>query len=127
MRLIHYTAMCVLLASTALAGMDVGTASPPLTIQRVNSAPIDISQYKGKVVAIAFIDTTCPHCQNLTKLLNTISKQYADKPVQFLEAAFNDAAPALLPEFIKNFQPNFPAGYVTRQVVLNYLSYPVLQ
>jgi cytochrome oxidase Cu insertion factor (SCO1/SenC/PrrC family) len=77
MRFLSCTAACVLLASTALA-MDVGKASPPLTIQRLSGAPLNLEQYKGKVVALAFIDTTCPHCQHLTQLLNTITKQYAD-------------------------------------------------
>jgi thiol-disulfide isomerase/thioredoxin len=126
MRFLPYTAVCVLLASTAVA-MDVGKPSPPLTIQRLSGTAIDLNQYKGKVVALAFIDTTCPHCQHLTQLLNTISKQYADKPVQFVACAFNDGAQALLPKFIQEFQPTFPVGFCARQAVLTYLSYPVLQ
>src|SRR5215469_3385609 len=126
MRLIPITMVSVLLACTALADMEVGKPSPKLTIQRLSGAPIDLSQFKGKVVALAFIDTTCPHCQALTTMLNSISKQYADKPVQFVECAFNDGAQQLLPKFIQQFQPNFPVGFCSRQDVLTYLSYSVL-
>jgi thiol-disulfide isomerase/thioredoxin len=126
MRLIPFTTMCVLLASSAVA-MDLGQPSPPISIQQLHGPAIDLSQYKGKVVVIAFIDTTCPHCQHLTQLLNGISKQYAGKPVQFVECAFNDGAQQLLPKFIQDFQPNFPAGFAPRQAVLNYLSYPILE
>jgi peroxiredoxin len=126
MRLIPFAAMSVLVLSTALA-MDVGKPAPPFTIPQLHSATIDLNQYKGKVVAIALIDTTCPHCQHLTQLLNTISRQYADKPVQIVACAFNDGAQQLLPKFMQEFQPNFPVGYCSRQAVLTFLSYPVLQ
>ncbi len=115
------------MASGAVAGMDVGKPSPPLVIPQLHGAAININQFKGKVVALAFIDTTCPHCQRLTGLLNDFSKQFANKPVQFLACAFNDGAQALLPKFMLDFQPKFPVGYCTREVVLNYLTYPVLQ
>jgi thiol-disulfide isomerase/thioredoxin len=127
MRLIPFTAICVFLASNAVAGMDIGKPSPPLQLQQLHGAAIDINQYKGKVVALAFIDTTCPHCQHLTMLLNDISKQYLNKPVQFAACAFNDGAQLALPKFIEQFQPKFPVGYCTRDVVIKYLSYPVLQ
>ena len=126
MRLFLVSTVCIALAATAVA-MDLGKPSPPLSIQQLNGSPLQLSQYKGKVVALAFIDTQCPHCQNLTKLLNGITKQYTAKGVQFVACAFNDGAQQLLPQFIQQFQPNFPVGFCSREAVLNYLSYPVLQ
>jgi peroxiredoxin len=126
MRILFPAAMCSLLALTAMA-MEVGKPSPALTIKQLSGPPLEISQYKGKVVAIAFIDTNCPHCQNLTKLLNVISKEYAGKPVQILGCAFNDGAQQALPQFIQQFQPNFPVGYCSRDVVLNYLQFPMVK
>ena len=126
MRLIFATTMCIVLGFTAMA-MDLGKPTQPFTIQQLNGPALQLSQYKGKVVAVAFIDTACPHCQNLTKLLNMISKEYAGKPVQFVACAFNDGAQLALPQFIQQFQPNFPVGFCTRDAVLNYLQYPVLK
>jgi peroxiredoxin len=126
MRLLLLSTVCVSLASTAV-GMDLGKPSPALSIQQLSGSPLQLAQYKGKVVALAFIDTQCPHCQNLTKLLNGITKQYTAKGVQFVACAFNDGAQQLLPQFIQQFQPNFPVGFCGREAVLNYLSYPVLQ
>jgi len=126
MRLFLLSTVCVALASTAVA-MDLGKPSPPLSIQQLNGSPLQLAQYKGKVVALALIDTQCPHCQNLTKLLNGITNKYTAKGVQFVACAFNDGAQQLLPQFIQQFQPNFPVGFCSREAVLNYLSYPVLQ
>jgi len=126
MRLLLLSTALIALASTAL-GMDLGKPSPPLSIQQLSGAPLQLTQYKGKVVALAFIDTACPHCQNLTRMLNGITKQYTAKGVQFVACAFNDGAQQALPQFIQQFQPTFPVGFCSRETVLNYLSYPVLQ
>ena len=55
------------LAFAALAA-DTARPSPPFTILRPGAAPIQLSQYRGKIVALAFIQTTCSHCQQLTTI-----------------------------------------------------------
>jgi peroxiredoxin len=126
MRTILVITLGTLLALTAFA-VDIGKPSPPFTIQQLSGPTLQLSQYKGKVVALALIYTTCPHCQNLTKLLNTISKEYAAKGVQVVGCAFNDDAKSLLPEFLKQFQPTFPVGYCDRDPVMVYVQYSVLK
>jgi thiol-disulfide isomerase/thioredoxin len=79
-----------------------------------------LSQYSGKVVVLAFISTSCPHCQHTTQLLTAIQKEYASRGVQMLAAAFNPEAQSLVTGFIKQFQPNFPVGYASRDAVLEY-------
>jgi thiol-disulfide isomerase/thioredoxin len=69
--------------------------SPPFTFKRVGTpapAAIALSQYRGKIVALAFIHTGCPHCQHLTELLNPIAHDYAARGVEVLACAFNDGA-----------------------------------
>jgi peroxiredoxin len=126
MRTILVTTLGGLIALTAFA-VEVGKPSPPLTIQRLNGPALQLSQYKGKVVAMAFVYTTCPHCQNLTKLLNVISNEYAPKGVQVVACAFNDNVKDLLPEFIQQLHPTFPVGYCDRDAVMVYLQYSVLK
>src|SRR5579871_6110194 len=43
-----------------------------------------LSEYSGKTCIVAFILTTCPHCQFTTGVLNHIAKDYAGKDVQIL-------------------------------------------
>lgn len=123
MRSIVVTTFCALLAFAAFAGVEVGKPSPALTIQKLSGPAVQLSQFKGKVVALAFIDTNCPHCQNLTKQLNVIAKEYESKPVQIVACAFNDGVEKLLPQFIQQFQPAFPVGYCTREAVMAYTQY----
>jgi len=99
---------------------ELGKPSPAITIQRVGSPPITLNRYRGKVVALAFIHTTCPHCQDLTAVLVPIAKEYAPRGVQFLECAFNSDVQALLPQFIEKFQPPFPVGWADYASVMAY-------
>jgi len=79
-----------------------------------------LSQYAGKVVVLAFISTTCPHCQHTTGLLSAIQNEYKSRGVQVLAAAFNPGADTLVAAFIDQFKPTFPVGSSTRDAVLEY-------
>src|SRR5580700_1733720 len=114
-------------------GMTVitsGAASLPrkaadLQIQMNGAKPIELSQYRGKPVVLAFILTTCPHCQYTTGLLVKLQTEFVSKGLQVIECAMNDGAAADVPNFIKRFQTNFPVGYSTDQLgVLSFLQHP---
>lgn len=117
-------------AATALAcgvlAAQTPRPSPAFEIQRLSGPALRVSQYRGKVVALAFIDTECSHCQDLTRTLKGIARDYAGRGVAILECAFNDAAKASLPEFQQRFDPPFPVGWNTRAAVMSYLQYSVI-
>jgi thiol-disulfide isomerase/thioredoxin len=117
--------LCAMSAFTAMAA-DPPRPSPPLEIERLNAPAVQLSQYRGKVVALAFIFTTCSHCQDLTKVLIPLSREYALRGVQVLECAFNDDAKQNIGEFLKQFQPPFPVGWINRAAAMAYLQRSVL-
>ncbi len=121
----RFTRSILVIAAIAsiAAGADTARPSPPFTIERPDAPPLELSQFHGKVVALAFIYTTCSHCQQLTVELNQIAPAYAGRGVQFLECAFNDDAVPTMPEFLKRFSPAFPVGYSTMVAVRSYLQY----
>ena len=99
--------------------------SPPLSMERSQSAPLTLSQYRGKVVALAFIYTSCSHCQELTQVLNRLAPEYDFRGVQFLECAFNGDASTAIREFLERYKPPFPVGWTSDAVVRSYLRYPI--
>ncbi len=119
-----------------LAGISLGAAvavatdlprpSPDFTIKTLDSKPLSVSQYKGKVVALAFILTYCPHCQKTVGYLTTIQKDYGPRGFQVLASAIEDMAAMALPDFLKRFHPTFPVGYNERDSVLGYLQHPAM-
>jgi len=119
-------AVISLLSAAVLMAANVPRPSPAFTIQRVGEAPITIKQYQGKIVMVAFIFTTCPHCQQLTRGISPMAREYAPKGVQFLECAFNQNADKLVSEFNRTFLPGFPVGWADDGAVKSYLRIPVL-
>src|ERR1035437_1976297 len=115
--------LTLLCAALALAGntTEAPRLSPPLTIERLGAPGIELSQYRRKVVALVFISTTCSHCQDITRLLCPLSREYALPGVEVLECAFNDDAKQTMAGFLQQFQPPFPVGWSNRAAAMAYL------
>jgi cytochrome oxidase Cu insertion factor (SCO1/SenC/PrrC family) len=106
---------------------DPSIPSPPFTIMQAGAPPIQLSQYKGKIVVLTFIHTTCSHCQAHTKSIAPLAHQYAAKGIQFVDCAFNDGADKLVAGFIETFQPGFPVGYSNLTAVRAYLTFSKME
>ena len=120
------TLLLCLALTYSVSAQQTARRSPLFTILRTAGGPLTLQQYRGKVVALAFIQTTCPHCQQLTTELNLIAPDYTKRGVQFLECAFNDDAVATLPEFVERYHPPFPVGYSMQAAVLSYLGHTMI-
>ena len=114
------------LAAFTAAAQPAAKPSPPLTINRAGNPAIQLSQYRGKIVLLAFIHTTCPHCQALTQLLIPIAREYQARGVEVVECAFNQNADQLVAGFIQQFQPPFPVGFTDNNTVMGYLGRSIL-
>src|SRR5438046_909833 len=116
--------LCLLLLAGYAAAANIPRHSPEFAINMADGRQTLLSQYRGKVVVLAFILTTCPHCQHTIGLLGKPQNEYGPQRVQMLSAAMEDAAKANVPGFIKQFQPPFPVGYSLRDSVVEYLQHP---
>jgi glutaredoxin len=97
--------------------------SPDFIMQRGGAPPIRLSQFRGKIVALVFAQTTCDHCQFLTRTLKVIQKDYAARNVQVVECAFESGVSTNYPMFLKALEPNFATGYTTDAAVKTYLQW----
>jgi Peroxiredoxin len=117
---IMLAAMAVLLP---LQGAEVPRKSPEFAVLLPGGKQVLLSQYRGKVVALEFLFTTCPHCQNASRLMTKLYAEYGPKGFQPLGVAFNDNSDKLVPEFVKDFGVTYPVGYSPRETVIHYLGY----
>jgi peroxiredoxin len=83
------------------------------TINMVDAKPLTLSQYKGHPVVLAFILTSCPHCQNAVKVLGKLQTEYGPRGLQVLASAIEQDSQQHVRLFVKNFAPPFPVGYNT--------------
>lgn len=93
-------------------------------IQTAQGKYLWLSQYSGKTCLLAFISTSCPHCQFTVGVLNKIAKDYEGKDVQFIASAIDPMSSLYIPEFKQKFSPVFPVGYNDQSYVAKFLGLP---
>jgi len=116
-------ALMVALMATTGAAVDLPRKSPAPASGLNGGKQLPLDSYKGKAVLLAFILTTCPHCQHTTGLLKQLQAEYGPRGLQVVEAAIDQGAEALVPAFVLHFDPNFPVGFVSYDTTAEYLQH----
>jgi cytochrome oxidase Cu insertion factor (SCO1/SenC/PrrC family) len=104
-------ALVTIAAALTAAAQQIPRPAGPFSIMMNSGKSIQVADYKGKGVILAFILTTCSHCQATTRLLTRLQAEYGPKGLQVLESAIDEGAAAFVPGFIQQFGPTFPVGY----------------
>ncbi len=87
-----------------------------------------LSNYRGKVVVLAFIHTTCPHCQAFCQELTKLHTELGPKGFQPLAVAWDPGANLRVPSFVKELRVDFPVGYVAAyDPVMNFMGFSVME
>ncbi len=113
----------MVLTSAPASAVDLPRKAAPLSIGMAGGKQVQVESYKGKAVLLAFILTTCPHCQYTTALLKNLQTEYGPKGLQVLEAAIDQDAAGLVAGFVMHFGPNFPVGYVPYETSSDFLQH----
>jgi peroxiredoxin len=124
-----------LIPALLISGLAIQAAAPvprptkEFTITLPSGKQTLLSSYRGKVVLAAFMFTTCPHCQALSKIITKLQTELGPKGFQAVGVAFNDevntpnaaANGQVTGGFISQYQVGFPMGFAPRPSVLSYL------
>ncbi len=113
--------------ATLLAAMPpLPRKSPEFTITEGPNRETLLSSYRGKVVVLAFVHTTCIHCQQFSAVLTKLHKELGPKGFQPIDVAWNQGAQALVPSFVKQIGIDFPVGYSDWDPIMSYLGFSVM-
>ncbi len=90
-----------------------------------------LSQYRGKVVALEFIMTTCPHCQAASHDMTKYQEEFGKRGLQVIDLAINaldgaggpSEANEMVTRFKTNFQVGFPVGYLPRVQMMTFMGF----
>lgn len=85
---------------------------------------IQLSAFKGKVVVLEFLLTTCPHCQEMARRLSALQRELGPKGLQVLGLAIDENAGSNLAGFVAKTGLNFPLGVYDYIKSRNYLQIP---
>lgn len=111
------------LAATFAVGAEVPRKAGEFVIEYPGAKQELLSRrLKGKkVTMLAFISTTCPHCQTLAQTLSKMEKEFGKQGFQAILVAYDEGAAANLPRFKALFTDGISLGTSTRDPVHNYL------
>src|SRR5437868_5190648 len=116
--MIRSVAAAALLLTVALRA-ETPRPSPEYAIAMPNGQQDLLSKYKGKVVVLEFLFTTCPHCQHSAGVLSKLQTELGPKGFQALGVAINPDPN--VPDFVRRYNVNFPVGSGTRDSAYAYL------
>ena len=120
-----FAAAALTLSLAGLAGAaDVPRKAPFLSIRMPEGKSIVLSDYRGKVVAMCFILTTCPHCQKTVGLLNQMQAEFGPRGFQALASAIEQGSAFAVPAFVRNFAVQFPVGFNDPQIAIDFMQHP---
>jgi peroxiredoxin len=108
---------------TPFAASQVVRQSPDFIINTVDHRQILLSEHRGKVVALLFILTGCPHCQECVASLSKLQGEYGHQGFQALAATIDETANRDVRLFLQQVRPTFPIGFAHRSAVIQYLQH----
>jgi peroxiredoxin len=114
------------LAAFTLVAADIPRPAPDFTITMPGSKSVKVSDYKGKVVILEFLLTTCPHCQKASQGINKVYRELKAKGVQPIGIAMNPMPNMLVEDYVKQFNLDFPVGWADREPAVAFLQHPVM-
>jgi peroxiredoxin len=128
MRLIR-GAVLVSVAALAFAAdaPPVLRPAPDYKIRFVDGTSVPLSSFRGKVVALLFVHTTCPHCQHASELFTRLAAEYGSKGFQPVDVAFNTMANLYVRDFVRDHHISYPVGFDSPENALGFLGFSVME
>ena len=109
------------LASSAQNGPLVSKAAPELALMGTNGKIIQVADYRAKVVMLAFLSSTCPHCKALSKNMELLEHEFGPGRFQAIGALVDQGADPNA--FVRQQGLTFPVGVAPRSAFPGFLGY----
>jgi peroxiredoxin len=114
----------VFAGAAAVQAQEIPRPALDYVITLPDGKTTSVSKYKGKVVAVEFLLTTCPHCQKTSRALTKAAQEFGAKGFQPLGVAINPNPE--VPKFIQEFGVTYPVGTGPRETVYAFLQHSLM-
>ena len=114
----------LLLSGLQMMAAEVPRQSPEFAFTLPGGGQDLLSKYKGKIVVLEFLFTTCPHCQQSATTLSRLQNEYGPKGLQVLGVAINPDPD--IQGFKRMYATAFPVGAATRDQAYSYLQQSIM-
>ncbi len=100
----------LLSGAAALAVVKPPVPAKEFVLPLRDGRQLKLSSFKGKVVALEFLLTTCPACQSTGRLLDRLQKEYGPRGFQALGCAVDAKAAEGMQNYLLQSGAKFPIG-----------------
>ena len=110
----------------AVQANNVPREAPELALKTVDGKTVTLDSLEGKVVAVLWISTDCPHCQSTCEELGPIYEKYAGQGFEIMGMAVNPNAPGNIDRFKSDHAVRFPIGVSSRSDWMRFADLSVM-
>jgi peroxiredoxin len=113
--------LAIILSIAALAAVGAGRRAPGFALPDSKMQVFDLADYRGKIVLLEFMQTTCAHCNAFADTLRQVEQKYGGK-VQILsvvKAPEDDANK--VSEYIRAHKVTYPILFDAGQMAFSYV------
>ena len=125
MRYVRCMLMTLACSLLAVAG-TVPRDAPALSLKTSAGSTVTLESLRGKVVAVLWISTDCPHCQETCETFAPIYEEFSKDGLEILGMAVNQNAPGNIDEFKKEHKVAFPIGVSNRSDWMRFADLSVM-
>jgi len=93
-----------------------GEAAPSFTLQDLNGKPVNLSDFKGKVVILDFWATWCPPCVMEIPHFIELHEQYKDRGFAMVGISLDRQGVGVVESFVQKYRVNYPILMADGQV-----------
>src|SRR2546423_1679126 len=109
-----------LLCIAAFAADPPLRRAPGFSLPDLQLKQHDSQDYRGKLLVLDFIQTTCPHCKKFSAILNDVVAKYGDR-VGVLTVVLPPDTQNTVQEYIVRNEIKFPLVFDCGQVAASYM------
>jgi thiol-disulfide isomerase/thioredoxin len=84
----------------------------------------DLADYRGKVLVLEFMKTTCPHCATFAGILSQLAQRYGDKVAVLAVTNLNTDSPQAVAEYVAAQRLPYPVVMDQGQMMFSYILKP---
>ncbi len=119
-------AAALLLAAAAFGQMP--RPAPEIEFAPVTggSGKMRLSDFRGKVVALEFLLTTCPGCKHSARILEKLRQEYGPRRFQVIGLAVDPGAAQRIPVFAAETGARFPIAVYSDAAARELLQVPMM-
>jgi len=84
----------------------------------------DLYDYRGKVVVLEFMKTTCPHCADFAEILAQVQQKYGDRVAVIAVANIPTDNPTTVKQYVTGHKVTYPILLDMGQMEYSYVQKP---